>query len=411
MQSRFLRILILSAFMVSLFASAGFAARRTSLAGNLLIKDRDDVFFMPQSIRDYNRMVTFDFGTSMTLGNGGLVFGTGEQVVWGLFAHKTDFIGAIPTAFAVPGDAAILNSSGSNNFGGAYLPFGYSGALTSPYMAPLNWIDVIAGFGSDEMPWGVRFSLGADSQTTEPAGGTKAENNSIAFNVVAGTTVNEDVEVSAEISFASATVKNPVGTAVDKNEISPFQFAVAVRRTASEEQEDLQLGYLGQFYYATGTDKFTPATGTGTDTDNTALGLTVGAGPVYTPHERTSVACYGTFEWMKVTQKTGGAEYKDQAIVIPGLNIATEVELSSWAQARAGLRSQYALNSHEMPNGTNKDKSSDRSLSYDWYTGLGISIDNFMFDGYFNPSVLTTGTDLLGSASQLFGMVTATFMF
>ena len=411
MQSRFLRILILSAFMVSLLASAGFAARRSSLAGNLLIKDRDDVFFMPQNIHDYTRMVTFDFGSSMGIGNGGLVFNAGESAVLGVFAHKTDFIGAIPTAFTASGDGSIM-MTGSNDFGGNFLPFNLPGVLSTAndYMPPMNWVDVIVGFGSEEMPWGIRASLGSAANKTEPNGGTTNDSNSIAFNVVGGTTINEDVEVSAEFSYASATVEATPGGS--KDEVSPIHFAASIRKTASEEQEALQLGYLGSFYFVTGTDKTTPPSpGTVTETDLSAFGLTLGAGPVYTPHERTTVAMYGTFEYANVSAKSGSSENKYNRITIPGLNIATEVELSSWAQARAGLKSKYMLDSQEMPGTGGQDKMSERGLVYNWYTGLGITIDNFMLDGYFDPSVITSGTDLLGSSSDLFGMVTATFMF
>jgi hypothetical protein len=380
------------------------------MAGNLLIKDRDDVFFMPQTIHDYNRMVTFDFGSSMGIGNGGLVFGAGESAVLGVFAHKTDFIGAIPTAFAASGDGSIMNSSGSNDFGGNFLPFTSTGVLGSPYMAPMNWVDVIIGFGSEEMPWGIRASLGSAADKSEVAGGSTNDNNSIAFNVVAGTTFNEDVEVSAEFSFASATIEATPGGS--KDEVSPFHFAASVRKTASEEQEALQLGYLGSFYFATGTDKNTPPSpGTVTEADLSAFGITLGAGPVYTPHERTTVAMYGTFEYQNITSKSGSAEDKGSRITIPGVNIATEVELSSWAQARAGLKSKYMLDTLESPGTGGQDKDTSRGLVYNWYTGVGITIDNFMLDGYFDPSVITSGTDLLGNSSDLFGMVTATFMF
>jgi hypothetical protein len=162
MQSRYLRILILTAFMVSLLASASFAARRSSLAGNLLIKDRDDIFFMPQNIHDYKRMVTFDFGSNSGIGNGGIVFGN-ESITFGAFAHKTDFIGAIPNAFSNAGDISILNATGTNNFGGF---------LTTPYLSAMNWVDAVVGFGSEEMPWGIRASLGSSATKTEPGGGT-----------------------------------------------------------------------------------------------------------------------------------------------------------------------------------------------------------------------------------------------
>ena len=405
MQSRYLRVLILTAFMVSLLATAGFAARRSSLAGNLLIKDRDDVFFMPQSIHDYKRMVTFDFGSNMSTGNGGIVFGN-ESITFGAFAHKTDFIGAIPTAFGTSGDINTMNAAGSNDF---------AGILAFPYSPAMNWVDAIIGFGSEEMPWGIRVSLGSASQVSEPVGTPKNENTTTAFNIVGGTTINEDVEISAEFSFASGSIKTPNGANQDEREVSPFHFAASVRKTAAEEDEALQLGYLGAFAFASGTDKMTPFGGTASENDLSGFAFSGSVGPVYMPHERTTVAMYGTFEYMSATSKTSAGETKQSSTTIPGWNIATEVELSSWFQARAGLKSKFMLQSGEMPAaGTpspGQDKASQHVLEYSWYTGLGITLDNFMLDGYIDPSVITSGTDLLGNSNDLFGMVTATFMF
>jgi len=37
--------------------------------------------------------------------------------------------------------------------------------------------------------------------------------------------------------------------------------------------------------------------------------------------------------------------------------------------------------------------------------------DNFKIDGYIDPAVVTSGTDLLGDSSDLFGLVTASYSF
>ena len=72
MPSRLMRLFVLCLFLLSL-ASTGFAARRSSLGGNLLIKDTDDVFFYPHRVAEYNRLVTFDLGTDNSSGSGGIV--------------------------------------------------------------------------------------------------------------------------------------------------------------------------------------------------------------------------------------------------------------------------------------------------------------------------------------------------
>ena len=113
MLSRFLRLLVLSLILLSL-ASPGFAARRSSLGGNLLIKDMDDIFFLPQRVVDYNRTLTFDYGSSNGLGSGGMIFGN-ENMTFGAFAHRSDFLAAIPNAFGTIGDIQTLSNDGQND--------------------------------------------------------------------------------------------------------------------------------------------------------------------------------------------------------------------------------------------------------------------------------------------------------
>ena len=411
MHSRYVRLVVLSVLVLSLVATSAFAARRSSLGGNLLIPDTDDIFFFPHHVGDYQRHVTFDFGPSNTFGSGGMIWGT-ESMTFGAFAHRSNFVGAIPSAFFTIGDGAPLvnGGTGTNAFndllGNSLL------AGVAPGDDVFNWVDAIIGFSNAETPIGIRVSVGrseADTGDTTP-GGTKITADATSFNLVAGAMIS-GIDVSGEFSYASSENTNAAGV---KNQISPVHFSAALRKTATDASDNLQLGWLGEFSFVSGTLETTPSGGTTTKIDQSSFGIMAGAGPVYKPHDRTMVAFYGTIEYLTSDEDAGGTKTEDSDLVLPGWYLASEVEISSWLQARAGFRSRYIMASDKRPNLTPPPTDLDPSsvnLEFTWHTGLGIAFDNFHIDGYLDPSVLTTGTDLLGESDALFALVTASLDF
>lgn len=404
MLSRFLRLSILCVFVLSL-ASPGFAARRSSLGGNLLIKDTDDIFFYPQRVSDYNRLVTYDFGASESEGSGGMIFG-GETFVIGAFSHRSDFLGANRGAFRRIGDAGLANN-GRNDLDGII--------TAGPTGGPYNWIDLLLGWQGGDNPWGARLSIGRAE--VDPVG-DENKDDVTSVNVVIGLSVN-DIDVSGEFSIASAKTQTPAvgGAPSEEDDSSPLGFAVSARKTATAESDDLQLGWLGMFSFLSGGGDNTVTGGSALTTDLSELAFVFGAGPVYTPHERTSVAMYGTFEYERFKferpeSAPGAGDAVDATVtdyVIPGWHVAAEVEISSWLQARAGLVSEFAIaNAKDDAAGAEAQAS---ALDFSWHTGIGINFDDFQIDGYIHPDVLTSGTDVLGNSDDMFGLVTASYAF
>jgi metal-sulfur cluster biosynthetic enzyme len=177
--------------------------------------------------------------------------------------------------------------------------------------------------------------------------------------------------------------------------------SVGARHTANEESDALVLGWLGLFNYASGTVDITPVGGgPGSSADNTSMNVVVGAGPVYKPSDRTNVAMYGTFEYAQDKTETGTSTETHTATVIPGWNVAAELEAASWLQFRAGLRSKFNFfdDHHEDTGVDTHDK--NNSLDYAWTTGVGIHLANFTVDGFLDPSVITSGTDVFGNSEQ-----------
>src|SRR5262245_59992127 len=61
--------LLLACCLLAVTSSA-HAARRTALAGNLLIEDKDDLFLFPQLLTQYRNLIALDYGPSADTGNG-----------------------------------------------------------------------------------------------------------------------------------------------------------------------------------------------------------------------------------------------------------------------------------------------------------------------------------------------------
>lgn len=403
MTGRYVRVFFTVLALLAL-ASPSFAARRSSLSGNLLIQDQDDIFFFPHLVSAHKRMVTFDFGSNSGIGSGGMVFGN-EQITLGAFTHRSDFLGALSDAFFTRGDIDHLGTGigsfpdpGANSIGIGVGP------------DALNWIDAIVGFQSGEMPWGVRVSVGrGNDDPADPTPTTTVSQSVTAFNVIVSTHLNQwNTDASVEFAYATAEENDVTG----KTESSPLHFAVGARRTAGEESDALTLGWLGTFGYTSGSVDVTPGTGTASSTDRSSIDFVAGLGPVYKPNDRTNVAMYGTFEYSTRKDESPALTETHTNMVIPGWNIACEVELASWLQWRAGMQSKFRFftdKSEPTPGTAGEDK--NNLLDFGWTTGLGMKVGQLQIDGMLNPTVLTSGTDLLGADSSLFGLVSGTFHF
>lgn len=399
MTGRYVRVFFTVLTLLAL-ASPSFAARRSSLSGNLLIQDQDDIFFFPHLVNAHKRMVTFDFGSSDGIGSGGMVFGN-EQITLGAFTHRSDFLGALSDAFFTRGDIDHLGTG----IGTFPTPGGNSiGIGVGP--DALNWIDAVVGWEVGENPWGVRLSVGRGNDDPSP---DDVDQSVTAFNVILGTRLSQwNTDASVEFAFATAEENVPTG----KTESSPFHVGVGLRRTAGEESDALVLGWLGTFGFTSGSVDVTPTGGTQASTDRTSIDVVLGAGPVYRPNDRTNVAMYGTFEFNSRKDEDNVATETHTNLVIPGWNIACEVELASWLQWRAGMESKFRFftDKHEPATGTSTEDK-ENLLDFGWTTGVGMKVGQLQIDGMLNPTVLTSGTDLLGNDSSLFGLVSGTFHF
>jgi hypothetical protein len=390
MTSRFVRYLLPCLLLLALTSPSSAGSRRSSLAGNLLIPDAEDIFIFPHLVTAHKRLVTFDLGPNAGLGSGGIIFGD-EKLSFGAFAHRSDFPGATWGAFTTIGDVENFRFHGTTEWWDIG-SLGYA-----PLLGGLNWIDAMVGCEAAGMPWGLRYSMG---HNLSEHGSTKKSITTI--NAILGTHLNAiGADASVEFSYTHAETDS-AGTA----KISPYFLSLAARSTTANPSDNLVVGWLGNLNWAKATGVKTPAD----PADGAAhhLDVIAGVGPVYKPNDRTNIAMYGTLEFNQGKHTPTGAgsvEEKFTIWTLPGWNIAAEMDVASWLQVRAGLRSSFTFIKVEPgPNKTNDHP-------FQWTSGVGIHVNNLQIDGYLDPAVVTTGTDLLGNNDSIFGLVTASYHF
>lgn len=221
--SRLLAFSVAGVTTLAAFSPDAFADRRSSLAGNVLIHDADDIYLYPQLSLEYRNLVSFDYfpGTALSAllgsgpqevsgdasgsgdpdpnalgprsedavgvpsgpnamgGSGLLLFGQ-EGFAFGISSHREDWYGASPGGFLGSGDLQLYG----NHRQQAWSFLGYNGpvpgATTVPsatptpngagstaggaggvFLQPLQFADVLLGVGAGETSsFGLRLSLG-----------------------------------------------------------------------------------------------------------------------------------------------------------------------------------------------------------------------------------------------------------
>ena len=148
---RYLRALSGVLLACSLLAAAdtAHAARRTGLAGNLLIEDKDDLFLFPQLMTTYRNMIALDYGPSAGSGNAVLTLGDSDMA-FGVALHRGDVLA--PHVIDEVGASAGLPSLFDT-------PFDTRGT-------PATLVDFLLGMGQPESAWGLRASIGRGADTT-----------------------------------------------------------------------------------------------------------------------------------------------------------------------------------------------------------------------------------------------------
>ncbi len=449
---------------IILLATSAFADRKSSLAGNILIEDSDDVFFFPQTALKHRNLVNFDLavstgaqttpndesgsinvGENTMRGSGLLLFGE-EGFAFGISTHRQDTFGSAPQGFLGVGDLQLYNATSLGAWGingpsnptpgGIVDPNMISqgaGAAGAAFLQPLQMADVILAFGLGEQnSLGLRLSVGQANASGRLLGANDSDItnswNTTAINLSAGFSHKSDIQFDLGLELGLAFFSNSFTTTAqtpDYNDSASLAPSLSLYgRTMIPLRDSVKLGALAIVHLNSSsmTDETGVEPGTNTDpldfsTTSFNLFIETGAGPVYELPDSTVISAYATlgFGVSSFAFESDDIDVSSTTLVLPGFRLALEHTIVEWLTFRSGLSSRYNFN-FQTKNfddiGTPNEQTSGSSYEFLWSAGVGLNFGNFTFDGTFQAPFLTDGPSFLGGKDNgVFGLVAVGYKF
>jgi hypothetical protein len=397
-RSFFFRAVALTA--IALIATSAQADRRTSLAGNDLLEDGDDVFLFPQTLQRYQNRMTLDFGPASGAGNG--IFSLGnDNMTFGAAIHR---------------DPSQQGTIGWQDRNRELLSLGGFGLqLTdSAFQAPLENFDILFGMRlSDALAIGARIGLGRGLSYTDnqipkeeaqpPETRRKLDSNTQSdFHLTLGGSLKSDgmkLDGSLAIKALSGTKLVDNDSARDA---STTVIGIATRAFINMS-EGVDLGAMLGLNFATGWVIDSTGEDPVTSTNN-GLDFLLGVGPKVQIDNGPLVAAYAVLKYTSVTADPDThADANDDStirtkVVLPGIRMAGEYRLKPWMVARAGMDYSFATNTTDTfvtsnwsadgtPRGLN-NLSQDNEADFGWNAGLGFNFGKLNLDATLNHGSL-----------------------
>lgn len=355
-------------------------ARRASLDGNRLIEDLTDVYANPQLLGKYRNIISFGMGTDYNTGDGLLIFGN-DTMAFGLAAHRSDNLnplGALATGAAQ--SASLLNGA-ATNLDAIAMPGTVFDAMLS-----LNMGDAAA------LGFRLGFAHGGTSAGPDGQGPSVTQ-----ILLEGGYSMFGDTRIDLGLFFALGLGSDDTGG----GDVSATDINIGVNgRIYLPMEEQVELGLLGDLGVGFGSTSSGGADGP----SSFNLGINVGAGPVYKlEHARIAAYAMVGFNTSSTDSDANGdtTSSGNSRVIIPGINMAAEIDLTEWFHFRAGLEAAWAIDSQNAEG--DDDGSSSTGAQFGWSTGFGLTFDRFKFDLAFADSFWTRGPHFISGNSGTFG--------
>lgn len=348
---RAIMLLSLTLVLVSTAMDAQ-AARRSSLAGNQLINDADDMFAFPQLSMKYKNRVIFDLGQGGDEGSGSITFG--DNMVWQFNTGKGEYQNTASWAWG-----------GTDRY-----PYGFGNWGN-------EWWDVGFATHLGDTPFGVKVNWQKDCNESYNEGDTEPwqDNSTSMMGFQVGATIGE-VELAAEVGFGSYTDNAVTVAPTDINDESSFYFTLLAR--GGFEGGGINWRYIGAFSSGSIDPKEANVA------SNSMTGFRASIGPVFGTPGEWEVAANMSFDYMKEEYPSWyGDNLKDieTNIYFPSYNMAMEYYLNSWLVARGGVMSMFDTDEDEYESPTtNPYKDKDSYFDFYWTLGLGVDKDTWGLD-------------------------------
>jgi hypothetical protein len=393
------------------------ADRRTSLGGNLLIKDPDDVFPFPQTAVLHRNMIRLDYGGASPSGNGVLTLGN-ENHAFGIALHRGDLLNPDIVGFNtelayLAGVQDPFTGIGANAFNGPAIP---PLGVTDGPVAPATVFDIMYGKAVGENALGVRLGLGRGIQAVNVDGETaKAQQTfvvaQVGYSLLPKEGLRLDLSGNVNLGFANSTTL--VGG--DEEDVNSGMRVRAgfLGRGYIPVNNLVDIGFLANVNFTNEhiTDK---ANGPDLDSNQFNVGMMGGIGPVVNL-DRAKIAAYGGFLGSVGKSDPDTDEDEDATkslqFLVPMVNMAVEVQVLDWLYVRTGT--QYSWNIDRIRDTVDdptKARASNGNLL--WTAGLGLAKNNFAFDGVVQNGFVTGGPNFIGgNANGFLAMASLTYKF
>jgi hypothetical protein len=392
--------------ITSLIATSAYADRRTSLAGNQLIKDRDDTFMYPQLALSYRNTLSFDYGAADGQGNGLFIASINKKSVFGVALHRTDVTAPLSGAHMLSKDVERGMLFGA-----------FSNIDSNTYGTGSTIADLFYAMKMGNNKLGFRLGFTGANTSASPDGKKFSGTDSFGTRLSAGYSMGRKTDLVFDLVMSNGALY-----AEDKNQREASVFGVHVggrMYPVSKKKSGVKYGALFDIAYNSTSD--TDLTGKDDPADvSDAFMLLAGYGPVYRNKAKTLTAAFhahlGIMNTSSENTEVDDDLQSSMMVTFPGFNMALEYQMSEWLVFRSGMNYNYPL--MVSNSGETKAESSSNGLDNNaaptmgWNAGLGFIFGDLKIDGTLNHGFMTQGPNFIsGYSGGLFGLVSATMKF
>jgi len=436
------------ALCVFFWAVVSHADRRSSLSGNLLIPDADDVFIYPQLAMHYADSVSFDIvapsleEAPARPGAATLVMRYEDTWAFGISGHRGDFYGATAHAFTGYGDIALYTGGDGrvatlNTISEASsLPPGISSEFADRLLAPDDFLDIFGAYQMGSGVVGARLSVGISKASEDTFGetfDTKLRRSADVVDMVVGYSHRDETlawDTNLELSTAAIRVDASAGVGdLEQRVIGELSRPASVAmsgRLWMDLKDAWSLGVLAVGGFTKyGVDQELRGTSEYLEYDASTYLVEIGGGIVYEVPTKTIVSGYITLgsQWRWSVQENPADEdglvnrVEDRSAVymFPSFKLALEHWITDWLCIRGGSQAKFF---GQTDSTTVEDPiEPDTTRTYSSTTtraffGIGLRYEGLEFSGTFQDGMMVEGPYILsGKDGGLFVLTNLAYRF
>lgn len=355
--------------------------RLSSMGGvGMFIKDNSNVFVYPSSINFYKEQVMAELRFKGQ---------TNQYSIATFFPLGNSVIGF---SLNTPLDIDIVNNDNWKD------------------VSLNNTLDIFFGMPLSGFQFGANVKIAMDRYTgTE---NTYEYNESANYFALNAGLSSKDFDLSGTLELPSLGYE--ISSASDK--WGGVGFGVNARYFLSTSNfKNITFVPTGTFFYrATSEDYDSGVSGSKLiTTDYGYLRFAGGAGIQYQNKGGLFVLGIEALGYTSNSTKNEMGEQSNSTMILPGIYLGSEINVTSWLTARIGAKKIFAKETEiNNPKGLSEVKDSSYKTSYNMTFGLGIHFHNFNLDAVFNEGLLFDGPNFIsGSNNSLANRLSLTYTF